>query len=114
MSRNEDKIREQIYRKKDLDSAYYCPSTIYRDIRTDMNEFPYRRFFRGKANATYPSVYGRDAGYSPIENSPAYAPRPLPETGLTDLCFQLPCSTILPCYGPHFLPNTRDCVFISP
>lgn len=114
MSVNERKIQEQIHQKMDLNSAYYCPSTIYRDIRTDVSEFPYRRFFRGKADATYPSIYGRDAGYSPIENSPAFATRPPAETGLTDLCFQLPCSTILPCHGSHYLPSTKDCIFLSP
>lgn len=104
---NEEILQKQIHMKTNMDMPYFCPNTIYRQIKTDINEFPYRRFFRGKVNVSYPSIYGRDAGYSPIENSPAFVSRPPPETNLTNLCFQLPCSTVLPC-------NNQDCVFISP
>ena len=33
--------------------------------RTDMDHFPYRRFYRGNHRSTDPSVYSRQAGYAP-------------------------------------------------
>jgi hypothetical protein len=35
---------------------------------TDMDHFPYRRFFRGVYYESEPVIFGRDAGYRPYMN----------------------------------------------
>jgi hypothetical protein len=117
MSSNEDRIRQQIYNKIHSSGAYYCPTDMFYGVETDINEFPYRRYFRGERNSAHPIVWGREPGYQKIVSSPGYVPRPPPFSGLTDLCFQIPCSTILPCNKKNYdsnLDNTNTCVFISP
>ena len=116
MSSNEQIIRQQINTTLTIDQPYYCPSNVFRSVQTDINEFPYQRYYRGKPDVYYPIVWEREAGYQRIKSSPSCQPRPGPETDLTNLCFQIPCSTVLPC-NPQtkaVLSNQNNCVYISP
>jgi hypothetical protein len=114
---NSQIIQQQIQNKIHSDNAYYCPSEIFREIQTDINEFPYRRYFRGEIDASNPIVWDREPGYQRILTSPQFNARPTETSSLTDLCFQIPCSTILPCNANKYkssLQNNRMCVYISP
>ena len=107
-------IEQQIQNKLLCDSKPFFPdpSTIY-STPTDMNEFPYRRFFRGNFESSYPIVYERTAGYAPIIQTikPSPPATLIHSTG----CFQTPCSTVLPCnpQKTHLSPSS-GCVRISP
>lgn len=111
---NPEIIRQQIEQKTNA-SPYFCPTSVFTAVRSDLDEFPYRRFFRGQADRLYPTVWDRGAGYSKVLASPAFNERPPPSTGLTDLCFQIPCSTVLPCRKKDTsLSSPTNAVYYSP
>ena len=114
-------IASQIHQKIKSDPYSPNPLAIF-DVQTDVNEFPYRRFFRGKIDSDIPHVWEREAGFSPISTtlqSNSYpvnasllmAPRNTP--------FQVACSTQFP--TPPLSKNTSPiessqfgCVYSSP
>lgn len=112
---NEEIIKRQIEEKKGS-LPYFCPTQVFKAVKSDLDEFPYRRSFRGQADKLYPTVWDRGAGYSQVISSPGFAERPKPSSGLTNLCFQIPCSTVLPCRGNKdlVLQNTNNAVYYSP
>lgn len=121
MSGNEEFIRSEINRKMRSEGPYFAPTAMFYGITTDIDEFPYRRYFRGRSDSSAPIVWDREPGYQAIVRTPGtvrmsdrqHGPPPL-----TDLCFQIPCSTILPChkkrYASSTLANDGGCVYISP
>lgn len=58
-------------------------------IRSEVDQFPYPRFFRGRVSSE-PHVFTRYAGWSP-QLTPRFDVQADP---LPDLCFQAPCNTI--------------------
>ena len=109
-------IQKQIEECINSDGGYFPrPQEIYK-VQTDINVFPYNRFFRGRPDSSEPIIWEREAGFQEIlpqtfeksnvffENQPQ-----------RDTCFQIPCSTILPCNGiTTFKNNTTSCVYKSP
>ena len=112
---NEEIIKQQIEQKKSS-MPYFCPPGVFTAVKSDLDEFPYRRFFRGQADKLYPTVWDRGAGYAKVISSPAFNERPKASSGLTNLCFQIPCSTVLPCKKNNDtkLHNTYNAVYYSP
>lgn len=106
-------IQNEILKKNNF-TPYYPQNNFVLNIGTDMNVFPYTRFFRGKQNELNPSFFSREAGYSPL----CYETKKSNVTNqnllLANTCFQMPCSTILPCQYKTFQSNTNQCVFYSP
>jgi hypothetical protein len=110
-------IQNEINRKKYSNGPYYPNNNLIYSVRTDVNEFPYKRFFRGKMNDLNPNVWEREAGYSPIiskidtinkvDQSLLLGP---------NTCFQVPCSTIFPCniQPSNFQSNNESKVYVSP
>lgn len=101
------------------DPAYSTGLTSSRQlvpITTDMDIFPYNRFFRGMATCTEPRFFDREAGHRPLRPDlyrpvPHPSPPPIPFKG----CFQIPCSTILPCMPDTAFKQPIDfCVNTSP
>lgn len=95
---NPQRIARQIQQKNQPYPYSPNPLDIF-EIRTDVNEFPYRRFFRGKRFSDKPHLWEREAGFSPLLSTPVsnhsdpypsllLAPRATP--------FQVPCSTQFP------------------
>lgn len=89
--------------KKISPYPYLANNNSVRRIVTDMDHQPYQRFFRGVYYYPDPIIFEREAGYRPIndrcyknisENVPEEQP---------DHCFEVPCSTILPCR-----PNSKE------
>ena len=104
-------IHQQILQKISSPNAYFPDPLLIYSSNTDMNEFPYRRFFRGNYQKSYPIVYSRTAGYSPIvQTVKTSSPSSLV---LGDGCFQYPCSTVLPCRKNSY-SLTKDCIYTSP
>lgn len=68
-------------------------------IDTDMDEFPYKRFFRGVAQSSVPIIHDREAGYRPRFDT-CYKHLTNPTDEYPNNCFEPPCLTILPCRRP--------------
>lgn len=97
--------------------AGLTPSEFLRPITTDMDTFPYNRYFRGMETCSSPRIFDREAGhrrwnktgYLPVSSSQPIIPPPFKG------CFQIPCSTILPCMpDTSFKQPIEFCVNISP
>ena len=92
------------------------PLELLTPITTDMDVFPYNRFFRGMATCSRPRIFDREAGHrrhQPVlygQTTPSSSRVP-PFKG----CFQIPCSTILPCMPDTAFKQPIDfCVNTSP
>ena len=64
---NINNIKEQINRKKDS-KPYFSTKENIRGVVTDYDHFPYRRFYRGKAELNKPVVIEREAGWRKVDN----------------------------------------------
>jgi len=97
-------IRDQIAMKQGT-RPYYGTAT--QQVVTDMDHFPYTRYFRGRYESSQPIVFDREAGWRPV-NDACYKgscdARPLP---YPTHCFEAPCSTVYPCY-PQYLQKFSD------
>lgn len=114
---NKTIIKNEIFKKINSNGPYFPSNELIFNTHTDMDEFPYRRFFRGKAHDYNPNIFEREAGYSPIITK-------IDTTNKVDqslligpsTCFQLPCSTISPCVNndSNFQSSNQSKVYISP
>jgi len=118
-NQNVNSVRSQITKKNGY-NPYYATSGVASSVITDMDSFPYNRYFRGQYNSSVPIVFEREAGFRRI-NTTCYdknIDRGIPQ--YPNHCFQVPCSTVYPCY-PEFekqygdkeqieLLNNRACV----
>ena len=116
---NINSVRSQISKKNGY-NPYYATVGTASSVITDMDSFPYNRYFRGQYNSSVPIVFEREAGFRRI-NTTCYdknIDRGIPQ--YPNHCFQVPCSTVYPCY-PDFekqygdkeqieLLNNRACV----
>jgi hypothetical protein len=92
------------------------PLTLNNIVDTDIDHFPYTRYFRGIATCNVPRIMDREAGrckwniLNPIIEA---SPQKLRHH---DGCFQIPCSTILPCSGedPYYKKSSLRCIDIAP
>lgn len=97
-----------------------CPYTPYgsaiKNVVTDVDHFPYTRFYRGQYNDTKPHIWEREAGYHRLQND-MYKKTLTYQVHQPDVPFQIPCTTILRHKGSSCksnLSNTYGCVTISP
>lgn len=112
-----DTIQHQIQQSIESESGYFPnPMEIYK-VQTDINVFPYNRFFRGEPNSFEPIVWDREAGFQEIlpqtfEKSELFFEKEPEKT----TCFQNPCSTVLPCNTStkNFQKTEISCVYTSP
>ena len=85
--------------QKNSSTPYYADRHIVSNAITDMDVFPYPRFFRGIPTDPNPNVFEREAGfrnlypdgYTPLLKLEA-SPKP-------NVCFRPACTTIQPCLG---------------
>lgn len=100
-------VRQQIEQMTNSDRPYFPnPESIYH-VRTDITQWPYQRYFRGKPTSDLPHVWDREAGYNsikPVQLIPSFTPQPLPAKPIV---FQPACSTIFPV-------NKNKCIYFSP
>jgi hypothetical protein len=102
-SRNIQNIRYQIGNKKNSE-PYYSTSKTNRNVITDYDHFPYTRYFRGRAQSSFPIVAEREAGWRPI-NKECYDSKytrdeiQVKHNSITPRnYFQPACSTVYPKY----------------
>jgi|TARA_B100001248_G_scaffold257737_1_gene240760 hypothetical protein len=112
-----DIIQKQINESLSSESAYFPkPNQIFQ-VQTDINQWPYQRYFRGEASSFEPIVWEREAGFQEIlVQSSVPSIIGFQNEIETSTCFQIPCSTTLPCYtkGNVYKSNGGYCVFSSP
>lgn len=104
---NINTVRNQIQMKKGF-NPYYSTSEDAGTTITDMDHFPYTRFYRGKYNSNIPIVFEREAGWRPLRQS-CYSMNncKIPEQETPNHCFEGACSVVFPCY-PKYLQKFSD------
>jgi len=115
---NPEIIQSQIQDKIKCPGPYFPPDQEIFHVKTDVNEQPYHRFFRGRPGSDKPIVWEREAGYARIQvhTTPPGPPALIDQDGGPP-CFQTPCSTVLPCTQKTTVfagNNNNSPVFISP
>ncbi len=88
-------VRSMINRKNGSVPFYSNGEDVKMSI-TDYDHFPYTRYFRGVPESSRPIVAEREAGWRPRQNT-CYTVNTKVEKKPVNYCFQVPCSTTLPC-----------------
>ena len=77
-------------------------------VNTDMDVFPYPRFYRGNYQSNEATIFEREAGYKPRHDSCYHYPSNMQvEEFYPNHCFQAAPSTTYPCY-PEYLRKSSD------
>jgi hypothetical protein len=101
-------VRSQIAQKINYNMPYYARTNEVNQCITDMDSFPYKRFYRGQADKSYPIVFDRAAGWRPrFDQENSATPYLVAPSQKPDYCFEAPCSTVYPCY-PQFSKKYGD------
>jgi hypothetical protein len=100
-------VKKGIQQKLDYSTPYYARDNTVKGMVTDMDHFPYTRFFRGNFRSEEPTIFNREAGYRRIDNSCYHGIIAYPEPHYPNFCFQAPCSTVYPC-APAYLQREND------
>lgn len=113
---NKTLIRREIAAKINAQRPYAPPPDSIFRVRTDVNIFPYNRFFRGRRTDFQPRIWDREAGWSPLQQEIDTRNPVNMSLQDSDACFQIPCTTILPCKPSegNFQPSTLSKVYTSP
>lgn len=99
-------IRNQIQMKKEY-HPYYSTMNNTKSVITDMDHFPYTRFYRGIYNSSDPIVFEREAGWRPTRNFCYKGAICTDKDPYPNHCFETACSTVFPCY-PQYLTKYAD------
>lgn len=89
-------VQKQIDLKKNQNLPYYGTSKDVEYIHTDMDHFPYKRFFRGVFYESHPVVMEREAGFSLRRDEMYKHATPIVSKPVS-YCWQFPCSSVTPC-----------------
>lgn len=101
-------IQFQINQKMQYDIPFYATQEFAQSTLTDMDEFPYKRFYRGVYNSSTPIVFEREAGWRPLHNN-CYKQIGNPKNCEHPYCWQYPCSTVYPCHvGQEMMKQQGD------
>lgn len=88
-------VRDQIA-KKLRPEPFYASTAAAGGVLTDMDHFPYRRFFRGETALSSPVFMERQAGWRPVRNQ-CYQQFVEQRVCPVEYCWQQPCTTVRPC-----------------
>ena len=113
---NQEIVQNQINQMLHTDQPYFPNPYEIRNVVTDVNEWPYPRYFRGRPDSDRPFFWNREAGYRHVIN-PQLIPTnypPIEEPRQPYTCFQPACNTIFPCYFEKTKSMPRNCVYTSP
>lgn len=97
-------IRKQIYMKNGYD-PYYGTINGAESVITDMDHFPYTRFYRGVHSSSDPVILEREAGWRPQRDACYSVNKCNQRSPYPNHCFQSGCSVTYPCYPQ----NTTRC-----
>jgi hypothetical protein len=110
-------VRSQIERKKTY-KPFFGTQNAVGSIITDMDHYPYTRFYRGVYNSTEPAVMEREAGWRKVvDNCYIDQSSCTQSINYPSHCFQTACSTVYPCYAntvkdydAHVLLINKNCI----
>ncbi len=103
--RNRDALQYQIelYNKE---AAFFPSRELVKSVVTDMDHFPYTRFYRGNPYSDTPVIMDKEAGFR--RKLDCYTPVYVVDEGpFPNVCFEGPCSTTYPC-NPQYLKKYSD------
>ena len=113
MSDNIDTVRKQIEFKQGS-KPFYSTANYTESVVTDIDHFPYTRFYRGVYYEHDPIVFEREAGWRSPNNFCYNGSGCCRSPVKHEYCWQTPCSTILPCYPPKqensYLNLNKTCI----
>lgn len=106
-------IQECIRLKNISGRPYQSYANDVKNVITDVDHFPYTRFYRGVYNDTNPHIWEREAGYHVLQPQgyTKHLSYDIPEFSLP---MQIPCSTVIPPRSCGTLCNSKECVNRSP
>ena len=99
MEVNQKIIQEQMF-LKNLNVPYTVSNNIIKNVKTEYNTFPYRKWYKGKYTSHQPIVDKREAGFKPIESQ---TNKMYFVHSYTNIHFQSACSS-----------EPKDSIIISP
>lgn len=99
--------------KSQYGKAFYATAQDVARVVTDMDHFPYTRFYRGQYDSDQPVVMDRQAGYRFV-NQPCYRTQTEYNVPYPNYCFESACSTIYPCLPAQLIADSRAWVWQSP
>lgn len=105
-TQNVDNIRYLINKKKGY-KPFFATATDTSAVLTDLDHFPYTRFFRGEYESDRPIVFEREAGWRTTENKCYKNQDPIKPLNNNKMCFEAACSTVYPCY-PSYAAKYSD------
>lgn len=105
-NQNIDSVRYQIAMKQG-NNPYYGTVDSAASVITDMDNYPYNRFFRGEYNSPNPIVFEREAGWRPVHNTCYTNLHNSEQSPYPNHCFEGACSSVYPCY-PKYLTKIAD------
>ena len=65
----ENNFLQEMIKLKNSNTPFLMTQNAVQNTITDMNQFPYTRFYRGRVGSTKPTVMAREAGYCPVNQS---------------------------------------------
>jgi hypothetical protein len=95
-------LRNQIMQKLDYNKPFVGKLGDVMFAPTDVDNFPYNRYYRSVYNNPDADVYDRRAGYCVTNNKAYECPKPPQDTYTPDNCFSASAKTVYPCYPPYF------------
>lgn len=99
-------MNREIQNKIQYGLPYYATNKTVKNFVTDMDDFPYNRFYRGAYYLDSPVIMERQAGYRLIQNE-CYKNKISYKPEYPKHCFEAACSTVYPCY-PEYLRKYSD------
>ena len=98
INKNNNEHILRMIEKKNSTVPYFATVNDVKSVLTDMDQFPYTRWFRGVPNVTVPIVAEREAGYRPRHDiCYEYHMNKSEVKGVQQrLIFEAPCSTVFP------------------
>lgn len=112
MSRS-NALQDQMDQKVKYGKAFYATNVDVGRTVTDMDHFPYLRFYRGEYQSSEPVIFDRKAGYRFVRQR-CYDTQPEFVTPYPNYCYESACSTIYPCVPGQLIADTRAWVWRSP
>ena len=95
--------------KKKQPNVFYATENDTSAVLTDMDNFPYQRFYRGQPESPNPIVFNREAGWREVKNNCYNVEDPTTKNikNTHAHCFETGCSVVYPCY-PSFFQKYAD------
>ncbi len=95
---NINSIQYQIGLKLNYNVPYYATRETAGSVMTDMDHFPYKRFYRGVYDQDHPVIMEREAGFRPRHDM-CYTQNSTAKHVPTNYCWEYPCSLVPPTEG---------------